>query len=301
MTTQWIDTHVHLFTEATKGDAPALIDGKVNTCDEYLAGFAATPPAGLVVVDYSKSTSSQHVMVTVEELAKKGVAAKGIIRANLADDNTWEWLRHPQIAGARLYALADVPNFSANKAGYDKLFTALRSRGQHLAVFGKPANLRALVKQIPEDITLLIDHLGMPDALAGTNQHEYNQLLADLASRNKTAGAVYIKGPCYRPSFEIARTAPLLQLAIDKLGASQILLGASDAPFAGPVMEASAPYAGKNNTDFMSYAKILPWLNALVEKVAADSQKSFDLLQMQLLYSNAQKLYGFEKAGSKAA
>ncbi len=300
--TQWIDTHVHLFTEATKGEAPALIDGKVNTTEHYLHAFAATPPAGVVCVDYSKSTSSAHVVATVDELVGRGVPAKGIIRANLADDNTWEWLKHPQIAGARLYALADVPDFSANKAGYDKLFTALRSRKQHLAIFGKPANLRALIKQIPDDITVLVDHLGMPDALQGTNQHDYNQLLADCASRNKSAAPVYFKGPGYRASFDLQRTAPFMQLIIEKLGDTQLMLGASDAPFAGPVMEASAPYAGKNNTDFMSYSTILPWLTKAVEMLAGNQTKSQEMLQMQLLYSNAQKLYGFEqKSATKVA
>lgn len=299
--TQWIDTHVHLFTEATKGDAPALIDGKVNTTEHYLQSFSSNTPAGVVVVDYSKATSSAHVVVTVDELVKRGIAAKGIIRANLADENTWEWLKHPHIAGARMYALAEVPDISANKAGYDKLFTTLRANKQHLCLFGKPANLRALIKQIPEDITLLIDHLGMPDALQGTNQHDYNQLLADCAARNKSAGAVYFKGPGYRTSFDVARTAPFVQLILEKLGDTQLMLGASDAPFAGPVMEASAPYAGKNNTDFMSYAGILPWLEKLVATAATTHKKSAEMLQMQLLYSNAHKLYGFEKQANKAA
>jgi predicted TIM-barrel fold metal-dependent hydrolase len=299
--TQWIDTHVHLFTEATKGEAPALIDGKVNTTEHYLQSFGDNTPAGVVVVDYSKASSSAHVVATVDELVKRGIPTKGIIRANLADENTWEWLRHPHIAGARLYALADVPDLSANKAGYDKLFSELCTRKQHLCLFGKPANLRALIKQIPDDLTLLIDHLGMPDALQGTNQHDYNQLLADCAARHKSAGAVYFKGPGYRTSFDPARTAPFLQLIIEKLGDTQLMLGASDAPFAGPVMEASAPYAGKNNTDFVSYQTILPWLNILVEKLAPSQKKSVEMLQMQLLYSNAHKLYGFEKKASKAA
>jgi hypothetical protein len=176
----------------------------------------------------------------------------------------------------------------------------LRQRGQHLAIFGKPANLRAVLGQVPSDITVLIDHFGMPDALAGTNQHDYNQLLADIATRNKTAAPTYIKGPGYRTSFDLARTAPFLALMIEKIGAAHILLGASDAPFAGPVMEASSPFAGKNNTDFMSYAAILPWLNGLVARTAEISGKSFEMLQMQLLYSNAQKLYGFEKLAKAA-
>lgn len=298
---QWIDTHVHLFTEATKGEAPALIDGKVNTTKHYLQSFGENAPTGIVVVDYSKATSSAHVVATVEALVAQRVPTRGIIRANLADANTWEWLKHPHIAGARLYALAEVPDFSADKAGYDRLFTQLRARKQHLCLFGKPANLRALMKQIPDDITLLIDHLGMPDALQGANQHDYNQLLADCAARNKSAGAVYFKGPGYRTSFDHARTAPFLQLIIEKLGDTQLMLGASDAPFAGPVMEASAPYAGKNNTDFMSYSAILPWLTTLVEKLVPAQKKSAEMLQMQLLYSNAQKLYGFEKKATKAA
>jgi predicted TIM-barrel fold metal-dependent hydrolase len=299
--TQWIDTHVHLFTEATKGEAPALIDGRINSTEHYLQAFAPQSPAGVVVVDYSKATSSAHVVATVDELTQRGIPARGIIRANLTDANTWEWLKHPQVAGARLYALAEVPDVGANREGYLRLFNALRSCGQHLCLFGKPGNLRALIKQLPEDLTLLIDHLGLPDAIQGPNQHDYAQLLADCAARNKSSGAVYFKGPGYRTSFDAARTAPFLQAIIDKLGDSQLMLGASDAPFAGPVMEASAPYAGKNNLDFIGYATILPWLTSLIEKLADSQKKSAEMLQMQLLYSNAQKLYGFEKKSSKAA
>lgn len=299
--TQWIDTHVHLFTEATKGEAPALIDGRINSTNHYLKAFEGRAPSGVVVVDYSKAASSAHVMATLEELTRRGIPAKGIIRANLADANTWEWLKHPQVAGARLYALAEVPDVSANRDGYVRLFNELRSRGQHLCLFGKPGNLRALIKQLPEDLTLLIDHLGMPDAAQGPNQHDYAQLLADCASRHKSAGAVYFKGPGYRTSFDAARTAPFLQAVIDRLGDSQLMLGASDAPFAGPVMEASAPYAGKNNLDFIGYATILPWLTSLIERLSDSQKKSAEMLKMQLLYSNAEKLYGFKKKGAKAA
>ncbi len=298
---QWIDTHVHLFTEATKGEAPALIDGNINSTDFYLRSFASSQPAGVVVVDYSKAPNSAHVIATLEELAARNIPAKGIIKANLADDNTWEWLKHPMVAGARLYALADVPDITGNKTAYDKLFTQLRQRDQHLCLFGKPGNLRQLIKQLPEDITLLIDHLGMPDTSQGTNQNDYAQLLADCAARNKSGGAVFFKGPGYRSSFDISRTAPFVQLIIEKLGDSQLMLGASDAPFAGPVMESNAPYTGKNNTDFISYAKILPWLKDLIARVAETQKKSAEMLEMQLLYSNAQKLYGFEKKANKAA
>lgn len=298
---QWIDTHVHLFTEATKGEAPALINGRINSADFYLESFAPTLPAGVVVVDYSKAANSAHVMATLNGFEAQGIPTKGIIRANLADANTWEWLKHPQIAGARIYALAEVPDLNANRDGYNRLFTQLRQQGQHLCLFGKPGNLRALIKQIPEDITLLIDHLGMPDAAQGANQYDYAQLLADCASRSKSAGAVYFKGPGYRTSFDASRTVPFLRLIVEKLGDTQLMLGASDAPFAGPVMESSAPYAGRNNTDFMSYSAILPWLNSLIEKLAEGQKKSAEMLQMQLLYSNAQKLYGFEKRNTKAA
>jgi predicted TIM-barrel fold metal-dependent hydrolase len=294
----WIDTHTHLFTEATKGEHPALIDGKVNTVDAYLKGFATTLPQGIVVVDYSRAASSEHVMVTLRDLLARGIAARGVIRANIHDSRTEEWLKHPQVAGARLYALAEAPDIIGNKAAFDRLFTQLRSRKQHLCLFGKPALLRQMLAQIPEDITLLIDHLGVPDAAQGSNHYDYNQLLADLAARNKRAGGagVFVKGPGYRTSLEPKRVVPFLSLLIEKLGESQILLGASDAPFAGAVMESFAPFAGKQNTDFMGYDKIIPWLQIVINLLAAEyPRKSEEMWQAQLLYHNAERLYGFSR------
>lgn len=299
--TQWIDTHVHLFTPETAGETPVAIKGGINDVSTYVSSLAKNRPAGTVIVDFSKAVTSDHVMATLEPLAKAGVPAKGIIRGNIDDERTFEWIQHPQVAGIRLYGKSDVPDLSEEKAKWDRLFTLCRQYKKHICLFGAPGLIRQLVEQLPTDLPLLLDHLGMPVASEGENQHDYAQLLADLESRFKAGQPVYFKGPGYRTSFEPRRTVPFMMKIIEKFGESQLMLGASDAPFAGPVVETGSLYSGKKNQEVIGYDSILEYLNSLIELTAERTNKSFEILQMQLLYSNAQKLYQFEQAEANAA
>lgn len=300
--TQWIDTHVHLFTEETKGDSPVIIDGGINTTEHYLTSFGQNTPSGVVVVDFSKATTSDHVVATVAELKEKGIPASGIIRGNIEDERTFDWITQPEIAGIRLYGKDSIPDFSQNKEKWDRLFNLLRQHNKHICLFGKPSLIRQLSENLPDDLTLLIDHIGMGDAAKGAEaDSDFNLLIDSLAARHKSAGAVYFKGPGYRTSFETRKTVPFILKILDKFGESQLMLGASDAPFAGPVVEQGARYEGKKNQEFVGYDSILDYLHGLVEAIAKERQKSVEMLQMQLLYSNAQKLYQFEKKAEQAA
>lgn len=301
MSLQWIDTHVHLFTPETAGENPVLINGHLNTAEYYTQHFVENQPAGTVIVDFSMAKTSDHVMATLKPLSAAGVPARGIIRGNIEDERTFDWIKYEDIAGIRLYGKGGMPDFAADKAKWDKLFALLRQQKKHIALFGDPIWLRKMVAALPGDLPLLLDHLGMPDAQQGINHHDYAQLLADLSARFKSGQPVYFKGPGYRTSFEPQRTVPFLHKIIDQFGVSQLLLGASDAPFAGPVMETGGKFSGKKNQEVIGYGSILSYLNRLIELTAEQSSKSFEMLQMQMLYSNAQKLYQFEEKSAKAA
>jgi predicted TIM-barrel fold metal-dependent hydrolase len=299
--TQWIDTHVHIFTEATAGETPVMINGGINDVPAYVKGLEGNRPSGTVIVDFSKAVTSDHVMETLGELETAGIPAQGIIRGNISDERTFDWIKHPQVAGIRLYGKSEIPDFTQDKAKWDQLFALVRQYQKHICLFGDPKLIRELVAQLPNDLALLLDHLGMPNAHEGENQHDYAQLLADLSSRFKAGQAVYFKGPGYRTSFEPNKTVPFMVKIIETFGESQLLLGASDAPFAGPVVEQGGKFSGKKNQEVVGYDSILDYLNSLIELTAERTNKSFEMLQMQLLYSNAQKLYQFEEAKSKVA
>lgn len=299
---QWIDTHVHLFTPATQGEPPLLIDGVINSADHYLKSFGKKVPAGIVVVDFSMAKTSDHVMASLADLAEHDIPAKGVIRGNIDDERTFDWITQPQVAGIRLYGKGSIPDFTENKAQWDRLFNLLRQQGKHVCLFGDPSWIRRLADNLPGDLTLLIDHIGMGDAARGANADaDFNALIDTLAARHKSAGRVFFKGPGYRTSFDKGRTVPFILKILDRFGESQLLLGASDAPFAGPVVEKGTRWEGRKNQECIGYAGILDYLNGLVEAVAAERSKSAEMLQMQLLYSNAQKLYQFAEKAKKAA
>lgn len=301
--TQWIDSHVHLFTPETAGNPPSPIGGGINDVPRYLNGLQDKIPSGVVVVDFSKAKTSDHVIASLDELHRKNIPAKGIIRANIEDARTFDWIKRPDIAGVRFYAKTEAPNLNANKAQWDKLFTLLRSYHKHICIFGAPNFVRQLIEQIPNDLPILIDHLGaygLADE-GGASHHYYSQLLSFLSSRFKAGQSVSFKGPGYRTSFEPKKTVPFLLKIIEMFGESQLILGASDAPFAGNVVEKSGKYKGMHNQQVIGYDSILDYLNSLIELTATRTDKSFEILQMQLLYSNAQRLYQFTEAVKKAA
>jgi predicted TIM-barrel fold metal-dependent hydrolase len=297
----WIDTHCHLFTVPTADETTARLPGGVlNTAEQYLARFEKKSPAGIVVVDFSKAKTSEHVIAALEDLQRIGHDARGIIRGNLNDPRTLSWLKHPKVAGIRLYALTELPDLS-DRLRWNPLFNRLRQYGQHICLFGKPVYLRQLLHQLPNDLPLLIDHLGMPDANESTNQADYAQLLAEAASRTRTAAPVFFKGPGYRTSLEPQRVLPFLSLILDKLGDSQLLLGASDAPFAGPVMEKSPRYADQPYHKYIGYDSILGYLHQLTQALAAVENKSEEIMATRLLYANARQLYRFDDSSRKVA
>jgi|GEM_PF-2463626 len=297
MFSRWIDTHTHIFSQRCEDETTVFNlpeSRKLCNAQTYMDAFGKKAPAGVVVADFSKGRTSEHVICALDDFKHMGVPAKGIIKANPFDTRTTEWLKRPDIAGVRFYALTDVPNLSEHKAFWDKTFTDMRRRGQHILAFGGGDNLLQLIAQLPQDITLLIDHLGLPNAEAGECDHAYQLLLARLKARREQGGApAFIKGPGYRTSMQIAKVQPFVNKVYDMLGAEALMLGASDTPFLGPVMGYAPEYTGKTYPDFMTTQGSMDFIQALVEGLAEHSGASLDEISRKVLHDNAEHVYDF--------
>tara|TARA_B100000989_G_scaffold230437_1_gene177286 strand:- start:205 stop:1098 length:894 start_codon:yes stop_codon:yes gene_type:complete len=293
---QWIDSHIHLFTaqESTVTSAPPFVpENAINTPALYLRHVSQHPPKGVVVVDFSRAEDPAHVVNSLDALHAQGMPAKGIVRGNVHDEQTHHWLQRDDIAGIRLYAVANIPNLAQDKAKWDRIFNTLRHRGQHILVYGVAPYLRKLIEQLPEDIPLLIDHLGMPKSHKGASDPEFQALLSLMAARARTAAPVYFKGPGYRTALSPHAAAPFVADIIHKLGTEAVLLGASDAPFAGPASDTSSLDHGKPHASLFDYHSVMDYVEALAQETARLLGTDEKALSEQLLYKNAADLYGF--------
>lgn len=292
---QWIDTHVHLFPESdSEKELPRLsfFRNQVNTPSVYKAANGNKPPAAAVVVHFSKAPDSVHVIETLDGAKSTDIPLAGIIKADVTDPRVFDWVLRDDVKGVRVYAKESVPDFS-DKAAWDKLWNLVRSQGKHILVFGNAPYLHATIKQLPQDITLVIDHLGLPDVTKGDSDHDFRSLLADMKTRNAQAGAVYYKGPGYRTSLDVKKVQPFVTAIMDALGADRLMLGASDAPFAGPALEADVRYHGKPLSTLTDFAGITAYTETLAKGAAEALSLNAQDVQFRTHYRNAAVLYGF--------
>lgn len=293
--TQWIDTHVHLFPESdAKKELPrlAFAQNQVNTPSVYRA-VNGNAPSGVVVVHFSKAPDSVHVIETLDGRAPDcKLPMAGVIKADVADPRSFDWVKRPDIAGVRVYAKESVPDFS-DKAAWDKLWNLVRSQKKHILVFGSAPHLRPTIAQLPQDIPLVIDHLGLPDITKGASDPEFRALLAEMKARNATAAPVYYKGPGYRSSLDVHKVQPFVNAIATALGVERLMLGASDGPFAGPALEQDVRYHGKPLSTLVDYG----WMNRYTQQLAAGAANALGLneqdVKFRTLYRNAAELYGF--------
>lgn len=279
---KWIDTHVHIFSRnseaASKG--PLLKSrNDLNDADGYLAELESQKPDGVVVVDFSKSENSEHVIEGVQDLKARQIPVAGVIKGDVKYPKTAQWLEQDEIQAIRVYAKEGVPSLDGD--AWQNLFSVLRAQNKHVLVFGAYTNIAATVAQIPQDIAVVIDHLGLPslDDVEG-----YEVLLQALKER----GNVYLKGPGYRTSLEVEKIIPLVRKAKELLGSEALMLGATDGPFAGPIVDPKSPEKGKPLADFINYQTVQQYTATLAEGVSDDQQE-----QEQLLYGNAKRFYKF--------
>lgn len=293
--TPWIDTHVHLFPQSDSGkDLPRLsfARNQVNTPAVYRNAMGGHSPSGVVVVHFSKAPDSLHVIKTLDGMRGCKMPVAGVIKADIADPRSFEWILRDDIKAVRVYAKESMPDF-ADKAAWNRLWNLVRSRKKHILVFGAAPYLRATIAQIPQDIPLVIDHLGLPDATKGANDSAFCSLLFDMKTRNATAAPVYYKGPGYRTSLDVRKVQPFVNAITAKLGINRLLLGATDAPFAGPALEADVRYHNKPLTQLVDFNGIQHYTSQLAEGIAQSQNLNAQDVAFRTLYANAAELYGF--------
>lgn len=298
MTNQWIDTHVHLFPETdAKKELPRLsfARNQVNTPSVYRAANDANRPSGAVVVHFSKAPDSVHVIETLDSMKGCKMPMAGVIKADVTDARTYAWILRDDVKAVRVYAKEGPCDFS-DKAAWDKLWNLVRSHKKHVLVFGAAPYLREAIAHIPQDIPLVIDHLGLPDVTKGASDHAFCTLLSEMKTRNATAAPVYYKGPGYRSSLDVHKIQPFVNAIAATLGVDRLMLGASDGPFAGPALEADLRYHGKPLSTLVDYG----WMNAYTATLAENTAKALKLneqdVKFRTLYRNAAELYGFSGA-----
>lgn len=293
--TPWIDAHVHLFPESDSGkDLPRLsfARNQVNTPAVYRSANGGNRPSGVVVVHFSKAPDSLHVIETLDGMRGCKMPVAGVIKADVTDPRTFQWILRDDIKAVRVYANTAMPDFS-DKVAWNRLWNILRSRKKHILVFGTAPYLRPTIAQLPQDTPLVIDHLGLPDVTKGASDPAFCALLAEMKARNATAAPVYYKGPGYRTALDARQVQPFVNAIAAKLGVNRLLLGASDAPFAGPAPEADARYRGKALSTLVDFGWIQRYTAQLTEGVAASQGLNAQDATFRLLCGNAAELYGF--------
>jgi predicted TIM-barrel fold metal-dependent hydrolase len=244
--TKRIDSHVHFYTSKdlrrVAGSLPYTLP-EPHPLTAYLDKLlnAAITPAVVNNVHLSILPDSENVFASFEELKNLqaqnpvrygGIKLVGTIKADPAYA-TQERLAHPQIVGARIVLHDARPETVSDTRFRDRPWAAFYSRllaHQHLHIYAKEAetNLRVL-RQIPDDVRVIIDHLGSCYSERGPAEPAYIALLTEAGRR----GNVWFKGPGYRTSVSPQETARFVMQIVRMVGAEKILLEATDAPHVG--------------------------------------------------------------------
>jgi predicted TIM-barrel fold metal-dependent hydrolase len=241
-----IDSHVHFYTSEdllrVAGSLPYTLP-EPHPLTAYLDTLldAGMTPTLINNVHLSILPDSENVFASFDQLQQLQAANPqrygnirlvGTIKADPAYA-TQARLAHPQVIGARI-VLHDARPESVSSARFsDEQWSALYARllpHQHLHIYAKEAetNLRVL-RQIPRDVRVIIDHLGTCHSERGVSEPAYIALLDEARER----GNVWFKGPGYRTSVDPEKTAGFVKQIIYSVGADKLLLEATDAPHVG--------------------------------------------------------------------
>ncbi|WP_338514621.1 amidohydrolase family protein [Pseudomonas poae] len=249
------DNHVHFYTAAdlqrVSGPLPYSLPTP-HPLTAYLDRLidVGMLPAVINHVHLSILPDSHNVFASFDELKVLqaanprrygGVRLVGTIKAHPVYA-THERLAHPQVIGARI-VLHDAPPESVHGTRFCTAqwlaFYARLLPHQHVHIYAKEAatTLRVL-RQVPESVPVIIDHLGSCHGERGATEPAYLALLAEAQRR----GTVWFKGPGYRTAVDPHTVAQFVTQIVRTLGPDRLLLQASDAPHVG-VDHQGVPYA----------------------------------------------------------
>lgn len=242
---QIYDSHVHLFTNADLqmvADLLPYVIPKPHPLKPYLDALlvAGKCPRLINNVHLSILPDSENVFRSFAELAElqqssdlyDNITLVGTMKADPAYA-TQERLAHPQVKGVRIVLHDKAPEaMHANEYStgtWQSMYAQMR-HDQHVHIYAKhpQTNLKVL-RQIPENITVAIDHLGICYPHMEVDHADYQLLLSEASRR----GNVFFKGPGYRTHIQPENVAPFVVAIIEAVGADKLVLEASDAPHVG--------------------------------------------------------------------
>ncbi|MFI8479031.1 amidohydrolase family protein [Pseudomonas sp. NPDC078700] len=280
-----IDSHVHFYTAEdlcrVEGSLPYTFP-EPHPLTAYLQKLTATGVSQAVLnnVHLSILPDSENVFASFLELNKLqtenperygDIKLVGTIMAT-PDYATEERLAHPQVVGARIVLHDAKPETIGatrfSDAQWEMFYSRLHAH-QHLHIYAKEAetNLRVL-QQIPENVRVVIDHLGSCHAERGPTEPAYLALLAEAKKR----GNVWFKGPGYRTSSSPEVTARFVEQIIYSVGPEKLLLEATDAPHVGTDNN-GVPYS-----ELFDLAKAFSFVDAVAQHVSTQTQIPVDQL-----------------------
>ncbi|MFJ3485960.1 amidohydrolase family protein [Pseudomonas sp. NPDC090202] len=280
-----IDSHVHFYTSRdlsrVAGSLPYTLP-EPHPLTTYLDQLIdnGVVPALINNVHLSILPDSENVFASFEELKQlqaahpqryAGIRLVGTIKAD-PQYATAERLNHPQVIGARIVLHDARPETVGDNDFSDAAWTAFYNRlqpHQHLHIYAKEAqtSLRVL-RQIPETVRVVIDHLGSCHSERGTAEPAYIALLAEAQRR----GNVWFKGPGYRTSIHPEVTAGFAIQIVRSVGADKLILEATDAPHVGTDNNAVA-YASVFDSN-----SVFAFVDAVAQQVSAETQVPVDRL-----------------------
>jgi predicted TIM-barrel fold metal-dependent hydrolase len=248
-----IDAHVHFYTASdlarVGGGLPYALPAP-HPLSAYLDTLidAGMTPSLLNNVHLSILPDSGNVFASFDELAGLqerdplrygSVRLVGTILADPFYANA-DRLAHPQVQGIRIVLHDAAPEAVGDDAYADvdwqQLFARLRP-DQHVHVYAQePAVNLKVLRQLPERVPVLIDHLGTCHPERGVDDPAFAALLREARAR----GNVYFKGPGYRTAIDVAAALPFAVRIAERVGAHRLLLEASDAPHVGGDREGRA-------------------------------------------------------------
>ena len=279
------DNHVHFYTAAdlrrVVGGLPYQLPAP-HPLTAYLDSLidSGIQPKLLNNVHLSILPDSENVFASFRELEALqernparygGVKLVGTIKAD-PDYATYERLQHPQVVGVRIVLHDAKPELVApgtySTPQWSQLFSRL-SPNQHVHIYAKEAEtcLRVL-SQIPEEIRVIVDHLGSCHGERGPDEVAYCLLLDEAGRR----GNVGFKGPGYRTSLSPADVALFALSVVEKVGANHLLLEATDAPHVGTSND-GVPFA-----EALTPIKAFEFVDAVAEIVSAKTHLTVDQL-----------------------
>lgn len=243
----WVDTHFHVF-EA----------GQARTGARYVPQYAAT------IEDWQKCSSSAGIShgvcvqpsflgtdnrLLLQTLSRFEGFLRGIAVVNPnAPETELDALHASGVRGIRLN-LVGLSHEIADWSSANTVWDAMLRLGWNVEVHTDQGRLPEVLKQLPGELPLVVDHMTKPMAIDATDVS-----VATLVRRSKTAPTFVKLSGAYRLNgLNAAKTAHLL---MDELGPASILWG-SDWPCT-------------NHEQFAHYSELISAMQGWVDSVLVE-------------------------------